>query len=67
MLSTRQSIGLAQRPGWDRIAALRERRVCAFEAEPWDVLSRPGPRLGEAAELMAACLAGAAEPAARAR
>ena len=45
------------RPGWAGLAALREGRVCALEPARYEVLVRPGPRLGEAALRMADCLA----------
>lgn len=48
--------GLAQRPGWGGIRAVREQRICVFPAEPADILVRPGPRMAEAARLMVACL-----------
>jgi iron complex transport system substrate-binding protein len=48
--------GLAQRPGWSSIRAVREHRVCVFPAEQANVLVRPGPRMAEAARLMAQCL-----------
>ena len=48
--------GLTQRPGWHSIRAVRERRVCVFPAEQANVLVRPGPRMAEAARLMAQCL-----------
>ena len=48
---------LPKRPGWVAIAALKENRVCALSADDVDLISRPGPRLGEAAERMLACLA----------
>ncbi|WBY02314.1 helical backbone metal receptor [Ramlibacter tataouinensis] len=54
----RDAAALAARPGWPRIRALREGRVCRFTAEQGDVLARPGPRLADAAQLMADCLAG---------
>jgi iron complex transport system substrate-binding protein len=47
---------LAQRPGWQTIRALREQRLCVFSPEQADVLVRPGPRMAEAARLMARCL-----------
>lgn len=47
---------MAARPGWDRLKALREHQVCAFASAEHDLLVRPGPRLGEAADLVAACL-----------
>ena len=49
---------LRQRPGWSRLTALRERRSCGFESPRYEVLVRPGPRLAEAAEIIADCLAG---------
>ena len=45
------------RPGWGMLRALQDKRHCGFSSEPWDALIRPGPRLAEAAELLAACLA----------
>lgn len=50
------------RPGWSRLQALEEGRQCGFASEQYDVLVRPGPRLGEAAGLMADCLARLAPP-----
>ncbi len=48
--------GLAQRPGWSRIRAIRAQRVCVFSPEQSDILVRPGPRMDEAARIMAQCL-----------
>jgi iron complex transport system substrate-binding protein len=48
---------MRKRPGWSTLRALRERRECGFPVERYDVLARPGPRLGEAAETIVACLA----------
>jgi iron complex transport system substrate-binding protein len=56
MVGDRNSIGMAQRPGWGSIRAIREQRVCSFKPEQSDVLVRPGPRMAEAARAMAACL-----------
>jgi len=56
MVGARSAQGLEQRPGWGRIRAVREGRICRFTAEESDVLVRPGPRMGEAARLMADCL-----------
>jgi cobalamin transport system substrate-binding protein len=49
---------MPRRPGWDALNALRAGRVCGLAPEPWDALVRPGPRLAEAAEAIADCLAG---------
>jgi iron complex transport system substrate-binding protein len=56
MIGERNAQGLEQRPGWAGIRALREKRVCVFTPEESDVLVRPGPRMAEAARLMAKCL-----------
>ena len=55
--SERNLRDMAQRPGWQALRALQRQQVCAFAAEPYDVLVRPGPRMGEAALLLADCLA----------
>jgi iron complex transport system substrate-binding protein len=47
---------LRQRPGWARIAALRENRVCVLSPAEGDVVMRPGPRLADAARVLARCL-----------
>jgi iron complex transport system substrate-binding protein len=44
------------RPGWQSLQALRLQRVCVFKSAESDVLVRPGPRMAEAARLMAQCL-----------
>ncbi|MFT7771697.1 ABC transporter substrate-binding protein [Roseateles sp.] len=56
MIGTRGSEGLAQRPGWQQIAAIRSGRVCVFKPEEGDIMARPGPRMAEAAQIMARCL-----------
>jgi iron complex transport system substrate-binding protein len=49
--------GMAARPGWGALAAVRDDRRCGFDSLQYDMLLRPGPRLGEAAALLADCLA----------
>lgn len=56
MVSARQAAALPGRPGWATIRAVKDKRVCAFSADEGNVLSRPGPRMGEAAHIMARCL-----------
>lgn len=46
------------RPGWSDVPAVRHRRLCGFEPADYDLLVRPGPRIGEAAGRLADCLAG---------
>lgn len=47
---------MPQRPGWQALTALQEGRSCGFPAARYEFLVRPGPRLAEAAEVMAQCL-----------
>lgn len=56
MVGLRGSVGLEQRPGWKSMRAFRENRLCIFSNEESDILVRPGPRMAEAALLMATCL-----------
>jgi iron complex transport system substrate-binding protein len=49
--------GMGARPGWGALAAVRDDRRCGFDSLQYDMLLRPGPRLGEAASLLADCLA----------
>lgn len=56
LIGARNVQGMAQRPGWAGMRALREQRVCVFTADESDVLVRPGPRMAEAARLMARCI-----------
>jgi iron complex transport system substrate-binding protein len=49
--------GMAQRPGWSALRALQTQQVCAFATTTYEVLVRPGPRMGEAALQIADCLA----------
>jgi iron complex transport system substrate-binding protein len=47
---------LSQRPGWSGITAIKNKRVCVFPSGQADILVRPGPRLGEAAQLISDCV-----------
>ena len=49
MASEMELAQMATRPGWDALEALRSSRTCGFPAAVFDILVRPGPRLGEAA------------------
>ena len=50
------AIDLHKRPGWSAMQAVKHKRICAFTPAQGDVLVRPGPRLGEAAHIIAQCL-----------
>ena len=58
MISGRNDQGLQGRPGWNRIRAIRDGRVCLFTPAQADVIARPGPRLAQAARLLSQCLQG---------
>jgi len=57
MVGDRNFAGMTDRPGWAGIRAVREKRLCVFPTADADLLVRPGPRMAEAARIMAACLA----------
>jgi iron complex transport system substrate-binding protein len=57
MVGQRSVDGMAQRPGWMAMRAMREQRLCVFTPAESDTLVRPGPRMAEGARLMARCLA----------
>ena len=56
MVGDSSAAAMLQRPGWPGMRALREQRLCAFSPAQSNVLVRPGPRMAEAARLIAACL-----------
>jgi iron complex transport system substrate-binding protein len=56
MAPRRDVESMAKRPGWQTLRALRG-RSCGFDTERYELLIRPGPRMGEAALAMADCLA----------
>ena len=47
---------MAKRPGWTALRALRDGQSCGFTTERYELLIRPGPRMGEAAGVLADCL-----------
>ena len=49
---------MPRRPGWSALRALQRRQSCGFDSERYELLIRPGPRMGEAARALADCLAG---------
>ena len=58
LASARELADMPARPGWSTLKALQMKRTCGLAPAAWDSLVRPGPRLGEAAEAIADCLAG---------
>ena len=56
---------MPKRPGWNAIRALREDRACGFPSATYELIVRPGPRMGEAAGALADCLARLDRPSGR--
>jgi iron complex transport system substrate-binding protein len=56
MAGNRSMQAMTSYPGWGSIKAVKNRRVCSFSNEEADVVVRPGPRMAEAARIMAGCL-----------
>ena len=57
IIGTDHEIGaIADRPGWRTIPAVQAGRICGFDTRDYDMLVRPGPRLGDAAGLLVDCL-----------
>ncbi|CAD5374565.1 ABC transporter substrate-binding protein [Rubrivivax sp. A210] len=56
MASADELAQMPARPGWAALQALRRRQTCGFASAEFDTLMRAGPRLGEAAEAIVACL-----------
>ncbi|MDO9095453.1 MAG: helical backbone metal receptor [Rubrivivax sp.] len=59
----REQAAMAARPGWQSIPAIAQNQRCGFETLRYEMLIRPGPRMGEAAGVLADCLAGLGHPA----
>jgi iron complex transport system substrate-binding protein len=56
MIGNRSMQSMVPYPGWGSIKAVRDKRICVFGVNDSDVVVRPGPRMAEAARLMASCL-----------
>ena len=56
IIDARDIAEMRSRPGWDRISAVRDGHICALDPADRDVVARPGPRLPEAARILARCL-----------
>jgi iron complex transport system substrate-binding protein len=64
MIGNRSMQDMVPYPGWGSIKAVKNQRICVFGVVESDVVVRPGPRMAEAARLMAKCLEKYANPAA---
>jgi iron complex transport system substrate-binding protein len=58
MISQAEGPGLELRPGWQDLRAIRDKHVCLFSPADSQMMVRPGPRIAQAAGLMAQCIAG---------
>ena len=56
MVSRQGLASMAKRPGWALMRAVRDNRICTFSSEDDDILVRAGPRMAQAAQLMADCM-----------
>jgi len=61
--AARNIAAMPARPGWDGLHALQQQRVCALDAEAYELVTRPGPRLGPAANVLVDCIARLTPPA----
>lgn len=55
-MGERAATDLKTRPGWQRIEAIQQHKICSFTPDQSDIVVRSGPRVPEAADLMVACL-----------
>jgi iron complex transport system substrate-binding protein len=56
MANDRNLAEMPRRPGWSTLRALQRGRSCGFGLDRYELLIRPGPRMGEAALALADCL-----------
>ncbi len=49
-------VDMPKRPGWSALRALNDARSCGFGSDRYELLVRPGPRMGEAAGVIVDCL-----------
>ena len=56
MAGNRSMQAMTSYPGWAGLKAVKNQRICSFSADDSDVVVRPGPRMAQAARIMAKCL-----------
>ncbi len=56
MAAQRNLADMPRRPGWAALRALQRQQTCGFDGEHYELLIRPGPRMGEAARALTDCL-----------
>ena len=55
-ITAQEASTLSSRPGWGRINAVQNKHVCVIANLEEDIIARPGPRMGQAAAILAHCL-----------
>ncbi|WP_353395185.1 helical backbone metal receptor [Hydrogenophaga sp. 5NK40-0174] len=56
MVGRRNFDGMTARPGWQRMRAVKQGRICVLPDAMSDTVVRPGPRMAEGAEALADCI-----------
>lgn len=56
LLTESTAADVQKRPGWNSTPAVSKNRICVFTGDQNDILVRPGPRMGEAALIISACI-----------
>lgn len=56
MVGDSNFIGMVDRPGWKNIQAITQQHLCLFQKSEGDIVVRSGPRMGEAAKILAHCI-----------
>ncbi|MGO9663955.1 MAG: ABC transporter substrate-binding protein [Polyangia bacterium] len=56
MAVQRNLTDMPRRPGWNGLRALQNHQSCGFPSERYELIIHPGPRMGEAALVLADCL-----------
>ena len=57
LMSSRSMQVATSYPGWNSLQAVRGGKLCVFNEAESNIIVRPGPRMAEAAQLIATCLA----------
>ncbi len=57
LMSSRSMQVATSAPGWNSLKAVQGKHLCVFDEQESNIIVRPGPRMAEAAMLMANCLA----------
>jgi iron complex transport system substrate-binding protein len=57
-----EAAAMLRRPGWAQLPALQQGRRCDLPTPAYEMMVRPGPRLGEAAGILVDCLMSMSAP-----